>query len=137
MPAYMKMALAAGMTCLLLSIAACQPTRGIDRIHVGSLRPAIDTHDPAHATCQSFAMDADAIAAFFRTAVEVGAQAFHDRSIILPCRYEGTLTMEGRTWRFAIDAGGAGYLYRAGGASRRYLCEQRCRRVLARNFGED
>lgn len=137
MPVHVKISLATGMACLLLSITACQPTRVSDPIQVESLSPTVDTDDPAHAMCQSFALDADAVAAFFRTAVEVGAQEFHDRSIILPCRYEGTLTMEGRTWRFAIDAGGAGYLYRAGGASRRYLCEQRCRRVLARNFGED
>jgi hypothetical protein len=87
--------------------------------------------------CQSFAMTPHDVSTFFRTATEVGGPEFHDRAVILPCRYEGMLTLEGEAWRFSIDAGGAGYLYKADGTQRRYLCEQRCQKVLARAFGAD
>jgi hypothetical protein len=47
------------------------------------------------------------------------------------------LTLDGKAWRFNINAGGAGYLYQSDGSRRRYLCEQRCQKVLARAFGAD
>lgn len=97
----------------------------------------MDTNDPARAMCQSFALTRDEVSTFFSTANEVSGPEFHARAIILPCRYEGTLMMEGEAWRFSINAGGAGYLYRADGTRREYLCEQRCQKVLARAFGAD
>jgi hypothetical protein len=127
--------LAAGLMSLWL--AACQPARIPDRITVASLSLNVDASDPAHPACQSFALTRDEVSTYFRTATEVSGPEFHDRSVILPCRYEGTLTMEGGMWSFSINAGGAGYLYRADGTQRRYLCEQRCQRVLARVFGAD
>jgi hypothetical protein len=126
--------LAAGLSMWLV---ACQPVRLRHRITVASLSLNVDASDPAHPECQSFALTRDGVSTYFRTATEVSGPEFHDRSIILPCRYEGGLTMEGRTWRFSINAGGAGYLYRADGTQRRYLCEQRCQKVLARVFGAD
>jgi len=118
-------------------LAACQPTRVPDRISVTSLSSSVDANDPAHAMCQSFALTRDDVSTFFHAANEVSGPEFHDRAIVLPCRYEGRLTMEGEAWRFSINAGGAGYLYRAGGARREYLCEQRCQKGLARAFGAD
>lgn len=132
---YAVAVLAAGLMSVWL--AACQPTRVPDRISVTSLSLRVDASDPAHAICQSFALTGDDVSMFFRVASEVDGEEFHDRSIILPCRYEGVLTMDGEAWRFNINAGGAGYLYRVDGAERRYLCEQRCKKVLARAFGAD
>jgi hypothetical protein len=87
--------------------------------------------------CRSFALSKHDASTFFRIATEVSGPEFHDRAIILPCRYEGTLMLEGEAWSFSIDAGGGGYLYRADGARRQYLCEQRCQKMLARVFGAD
>jgi hypothetical protein len=127
--------LAAGLVSIWL--AACQPTRVPDSISVTSLSLNVDASDPAHAMCQSFALTRADVSAYFRTAAEVGGPEFHGRSVILPCRYEGVLMMGGEVWRFSIHAGGAGYLYKADETQRRYLCEQRCRKELARVFGAD
>jgi hypothetical protein len=127
--------LAVGLMSMWL--AACQPMRVPDRINVTSLSLNVDASDPAGASCQSFALTHGDVSTYFRTAAEVGGPEFHDRAIILPCRYEGTLTRDGEAWRFSINAGGAGYLYQADGTQRRYLCEQRCQKVLARAFGTD
>lgn len=135
----MKRGLAMSAAGLLLPVwlAACQPARVPGRITVTALSSNMDTNDPAHATCQSFAPTPHDVSTFFRIATEVGGPEFHDRSVILPCRYEGTLTLDGEVWSFSINAGGAGYLYRADGTQRRYLCEKRCQRVLVRAFGAD
>lgn len=122
---------------LSICIVACQPVRVPERVAVTALSSRVDTNDPAHAMCQSFALTPHDVSTFFRIATEVGGPEFHDRSVILPCRYEGTLTLDGEAWRFSINAGGAGYLYRADGTQRRYLCEKRCQRVLVRAFGAD
>jgi hypothetical protein len=127
--------LAAGLVSM--GLAACQPARVPERIAVTSLSSSMDASDPAHASCQSFALTPDDVSSYFRTATEVSGPEFHDQSIILPCRYEGTLTMEGEVWRFSINAGGAGYLYQTDGTQRRYLCEQRCQKALAHAFGAD
>jgi hypothetical protein len=120
-----------------MGLAACQTVRAPDRIIVASLSLIVDATDPAHGMCQSFALTREDVSTFFRVASEVGGPEFHDRAVILPCRYEGMLTLEGEAWRFSIDAGGAGYLYKADGTQRRYLCEQRCQKVLARAVGAD
>ena len=124
--------LAAGLMSMWL--AACQPTRVPDRISVTSLSLNVDTNDPARAMCQSFALTPHDVSTFFLTATEVDGTEFHARSIMLPCRYEGTLMIDGEAWHFSINAGGAGYLYRADAPRRRYLCEQRCQKTLARVF---
>lgn len=130
--------LTAAVACLLpMWLAACQPARVPERITVTALSSNVDTNDPARAMCQSFALTQHDVSTFFRTATEVGGQEFHDRSIILPCHYEGSLTIDGEAWRFSINAGGAGYLYKVDGARRRYLCEQRCQKALARVFGAE
>ena len=135
----MKRGLSVLVACMLpVWLAACQPARvPAERVTVTSLSSSVDTNDPAHGMCQSFALTRDDVSTFFRLASEVGGPEFHDGSIILPCRYEGTLTMEGEAWRFNINAGGEGYLYRADGIQRRYLCEQRCQKALGRVFGAD
>lgn len=120
-----------------MSLVACQSTRVPDRISVTSLSLNMDVNDPAFAMCQSFALGKHDVSTFFRNATEVSGPELHDRSIILPCRYEGTLMLEGEAWSFSINAGGTGYLYRAGGTQRRYLCKQRCQKMLAHAFCAD
>jgi hypothetical protein len=120
-----------------MELVACHAERIPDRISVTSLSLNVDASDPAHASCRSFALTRDNVATYFHVAAKVNGPEFHDRAVILPCRYEGTLTWDGVAWRFSINAGGAGYLYQADGTQRRYLCEQRCQKVLARAFGED
>jgi hypothetical protein len=134
----MRRGLAVAAICLLpVWLAACQPTRPPARITVTSLASRVDANDPAHAMCQSFALTRDDVSTYFRTAAEVGGPAFHARSIILPCRVEGILTLDAVAWRFSINAGGAGYLYKADGTRRQYLCGQRCQKALARVFGAE
>lgn len=134
----MQRGLTVAAGCLLamwLAACQCQPTRPAQRIAVTSLASSVVTNDPAHALCQSFVLTPHDASTFFRTATEISGPEFHDRSVILPCRYEGSLTIDGEAWRFSINAGGAGNLYRAAGIRHRYLCEQRCQKVLARAFG--
>jgi hypothetical protein len=134
----MKRGLAISAACLLPAwLAACQPTRVPERITVTSLSSSVDTNDLAYAVCQSFALTPDDVSRFFRMATEVSGPEFHDRSVILPCRYEGTLTIDGKASSFRINAGGAGYLYSSDETLCRYLCEQRCQKALARVFGVD
>jgi hypothetical protein len=134
----MKRGVAMSAACLLpVLLAACQSARVPDRISVTSMSLIVDAIDPAHAMCQSFAPTPHDVSTFFRIATEVGGPEFHDRAVILPCRCEGTLTLDGEAWRFRINAGGAGYLYRADGTRHRYLCEKHCQRVLVRAFGAD
>jgi hypothetical protein len=134
----MKRALVGAAICLLsIWFAACQPVRPAQHITATSLASRVDADDPAHTMCQSFALTAHDVSTFFRLATGVGGPEFHDRAVILPCRYDGTLMRDGETWGFSINAGGAGYLYKADGTQRRYLCEERCQKALARAFGTD
>jgi hypothetical protein len=105
----MKRGLAMSAAWLLpVWLVACQSARVPARISVTSLSLIVDATGPAHAMCQSFAPTPHDVSTFFRIATEVGGPEFHDRAVILPCRYEGTLTLDGEAWRFSINAGGAG-----------------------------
>lgn len=134
----MKRGLAIPAACVLLVwLAACRPTQVAERITVTSLSSRVDTNDPSYAVCQSFALTPYDVSRFFRVATEVSGWEFHARAVILPCRYEGTLTIGEEASNFSINAGGAGHLYGDDGSRRRYLCEQRCQKALARVFGAD
>lgn len=132
-----RVLIVAAISLLPVWLAGCQPARPPQRVTVLSLSSSVDTNDPAHAMCQSFALTPHDVSTFFHLATEVGGPEFHALSVILPCRYEGAVTIDGEAWRFSINAGGAGYLYRAHGARHRYLCEQRCQKALARVFGAE
>lgn len=134
----MQRGLTVAAGCLLamwLAACQCQPTRPAQRIAVTSLASSVVTNDPAHAAVPIVCPDAARCFHVLSHGHRNQRSGNPDRSVILPCRYEGSLTIDGEAWRFSINAGGAGYLYRAAGIRHRYLCEQRCQKVLARAFG--
>lgn len=122
-----------GFVASLLS--ACRPSRPGRPIIVNSAAHVVDTGDPSHAMCQSFTLSKRDVATFFRMATEVDGPVFHGRAIILPCRYEGMLTIHRVAWHFSVNAGGAGFLYRDDGVQKQFLCEQPCMMALSAAFG--
>lgn len=69
------------------------------------------------------------IADYFSIAEEVNRNEFHHESIILPCKYQGSIKIDGSQFQWEIFSGGSGYLYNKS-TEKRYLCKETCYNIL-------
>ena len=86
----------------------------------------IDQTRPDHDMCGSLTLSKANVARYFQLADAVDASAFHAEAIILPCRFQGTIRVDGHLYHWEIFAGGAGYLYDGKAFEQRYLCREKC-----------
>lgn len=80
--------------------------------------------------CANFTMTKGDVATFFRTAKMVDKYTYQDAAIILPCGYEGTLSIDQKPFQWRISAGGSGYLYQGDTIVQRFLCTDQCGKAL-------
>lgn len=115
---------------VLLQAQSCfSESPGIDVI-VTSIRNTTRMSEPASEICREFTLSKQDVANYFLTASEVSDHEFNRDAVILPCRYEGTLKLKGSTYRWEIAAGGTAYLDDGKGVSKRFLCKEKCCRLL-------
>ena len=80
----------------ILTIASCTLNNGNDT-QVLSIKKVIDVSDPSSKVCENFHLTKIEITSFFHMAEEVSNEEEHGESFILPCKYEGKLTMNNKT----------------------------------------
>lgn len=123
----MKLLPAVATLCLALPLlGSCRPLAKAGTIEVIAMSKVVDRSQPDHAMCSSLAMSKADVVSYFALADTVDANEFHDQAIILPCKYQGSIRMDGQLYRWEIHAGGAGYLYDGQAVNKRYLCRKRC-----------
>ncbi len=115
---------------LLSSIFWLQSCQSVQRnIDVTSIERKIDTESPDYKICSSFTLTKKSVVDYFSIAKEVSGDEFHHESIILPCKYQGEMNIDGIQFRWEIFAGGSGYLYNKS-TEKRYLCKKTCCNIL-------
>lgn len=105
---------------------SCQSLPHNKNIEIVSMTRAIDTSAPDHQMCSSFTLTKENIATYFSKANEIHEQEFHHEAMILPCKYQGSIRIDGQYLQWEIFAGGAGYLYNNKTINKRYLCKKDC-----------
>ncbi|VAW87135.1 hypothetical protein MNBD_GAMMA18-821 [hydrothermal vent metagenome] len=112
---------------LVLWLPSCQSVqRNIDVI---SMERKIDTESPDYEICSSFTLTKKTVVDYFSVAKEVSGDEFHHESIILPCKYQGSMKIDDTQFQWEIFAGGSGYLYNKS-TEKRYLCKETCCDIL-------
>lgn len=111
-------------------LCSCRPTHSDGLVEVVDIAKVIDTNQPGHDMCSDLVMSKADVVRYFSVAEAVDAADFHDQAIILPCKYQGTIRMDGHFYRWEIFAGGAGYLYDNALIDKRYLCTGKCLALL-------
>lgn len=115
---------------LLVLIFWLQSCQSVQRdIDVTSIERKIDTESPDYEICSSFTLTKKVAVDYFSVAKEVSGDEFHHESIILPCKYQGSIKIDGTQFQWEIFAGGSGYLYNKS-TEKRYLCKETCCDVL-------
>lgn len=110
--------------CILLLASSCSALDGKgDDITILSMNRAVDTSMPDSELCSEFTMSKAELNSYFRLAEEVDTATANAESIILPCKYEGSIKINNAEFFYEVIAGGAGYIYDSNGwAIKNYLC---------------
>ena len=123
----MRLLPAVATLCMALPLlCSCRPTAKADTTRVVAMSKLVDQSQPDHDMCSSLTMSKADVVRYFALADVVDANEFHDQAIILPCKYQGSIRMDGQLYRWEIYAGGAGYLYDEQAVNKRYVCRKRC-----------
>jgi len=115
----------------VLLLQACANQKQHVNTNVISIEKIIDKNAPNHELCSSLTLTKGDVLKFFSIAKRVSEYEFHHEAIILPCKYQGTININGNFLKWEIMAGGAGYLYNDELINRRYLCKKDCCNVLS------
>lgn len=89
--------------------------------------------------CADWKLTPDDVRLFFAHADAITAEEWHHAFDVMPCRYEGTIVLDGKQRRFEINGGSFGILAgtSASGASY-YGCKDRCARLFPFHlYGDD
>jgi len=112
----------------LFFILSCQAAQTGD-VTVLSMKKLIDTKVASHKMCHDFLLSKSDVVNYFKQATQVDGVKFNAQAMILPCKYTGALTMNGKQFKWEIMAGGAGYLFNKT-INNRYLCKGKCCQVI-------
>lgn len=107
-------------------LSSCQHAQRDGVTEVLSITREIDTNVPGHEMCNGFTLTKLNVETYFSVAKEVDGHEFHHESLILPCKYRGSIRLQGNNLQWVIHAGGAGYLYDNASTNKRYLCKEKC-----------
>lgn len=110
------------ITCL----PSCKSLQRDGNVEVLSITRVIDKNSPGHEMCSSFTLTKKHVAAYFSIADEVAGHEFHHEAMILPCKFKGSIRIDGEYLQWEIFAGGAGYLYANSSVNKRFLCRKNC-----------
>ena len=115
---------------LVPPIASCKDGEKNLSISVVSIAKAKGWNLPGSEICRSFKLSKSDVVKYFSTAEEVDSYEFNRDAVIFPCKYAGTILINGKLYRWTLSAGGAGYLYIDKVEDRRFLCKSRCSNAL-------
>ena len=90
-----------------------------------SINKTVNKNIPGYEICNSFTLQKIDVVKYFTLAKEVDGHEFHSEAIILPCKYQGSINVNGSVLQWQVNSGGAGYLYNKK-INKAYLCKVTC-----------
>ena len=106
-------------------IQSCSLQKQDESMKVISIKKVVNKNIPGYEICNSFALRKIDIVKYFTLAKQVDGYEFHSESIILPCKYQGSINVNGSFLQWEVNSGGAGYLYNKK-INKKYLCKVTC-----------
>jgi len=113
------------LICLItiLAISSCALNNESDT-QVQSINRVVDMTDTTSKVCENFYLTKNEIIYFFQVAEQINNEEDHGESLILPCKYEGKIMMNNKSYSYEIFAGGTGYLYdKNGWVVKNFICK--------------
>ena len=93
-------------------------------IELLSFNKAIDKTSNDFEFCEDFQLNESDIYVFFQVAEQINNEDAHGQSLILPCKYEGKLTINKDIYSYEVFAGGSGGLYdKNGWVVQNFICK--------------
>lgn len=114
----------------IVLVQSCSLLQQNTNMKVVTIKKVIDKSAPDHEICSSLNVTKEDVVLYFSTAKQVDGYVFNHQAIILPCKYKGTINIDGDLLEWEIIAGGAGYLYNDKSINKRYLCIEKCLNAL-------
>ena len=115
---------------LILILQSCSLQNKNEKMKVISIKKVINKNTPGYEICSSFTLEKPDIVKYFTLAEQVDGHEFHSEAIILPCKYQGLININGNFLQWEVNAGGAGYLYNDKKVNKKYLCKGNCCKIL-------
>ncbi len=106
-------------------IQSCSLQKQDENMKVISIKKVVNKNTPGYEICNSFTLQKIDVVKYFTLAEQVYGHEFHSEAIILPCKYQGSININGSLLQWEVNAGGAGYLYN-NKINKRYLCKVNC-----------
>jgi hypothetical protein len=96
-----------------------------------TMAPAPTSYDFISRTCAQWTLSTQDVQSFFAHADKISSEEWHRAYDVTPCRYEGTVAIDGKRYRFEINGGSWGVLIGTSpeGASY-YGCKDRCAKLF-------
>ncbi len=110
----------------ILIIQSCSLQSKNENIKVVSIKKVMNKNTPDYEICSSFTLEKKDVVKYFTLAEQVDEHEFHSEAIILSCKYQGLININGNLLQWEVNAGGAGYLYSGKEINKRYLCKKSC-----------
>jgi hypothetical protein len=104
-------------------IASCTLSHE-SNIQILTANKIVDITNPDFKICEKFQLTKSEITLYFQVAEQISNEEEHGESFILPCKYEGKLTLNKRIYSYDIYAGGSGYIYdKNGWVMKNFICK--------------
>jgi len=107
-------------------IQSCSLQKQDESMKVISIKKVVNKNIPGYEICSSFTLREIDVVKYFTLAEQVDGHEFHSEAIILPCKYQGSINVNGSFLQWEVNAGGAGYLYNNKKINKKYLCKVDC-----------
>jgi hypothetical protein len=93
-------------------------------IKISTANKVVDFTKPDFEICEKFLLTKSEITLYFQVAEQISNEEDHGESFILPCKYEGNLTINKKIYLYEIYAGGSGYIYdEKGWIMKNFICK--------------
>ena len=110
----------------ILIFQSCSLQKQDGNMKVVSINKVVNKNIPGYEICSSFTFKKTDVIKYFSLAEQVDGHEFHSEAIILPCKYHGSIDINGNLLQWEVNAGGAGYLYNDKKINKKYLCKVNC-----------
>jgi hypothetical protein len=114
----------------ILIIQSCSLQSMNENMKVVSIKKVVNKNAPDYEICSSFTLEKKDVVKYFTLAEQVDGHEFHSEVVILPCKYQGSININGNLFQWEVNAGGAGYLYSGKKINKRYLCKENCCKIF-------
>ncbi len=114
----------------ILFFQSCSLQKQDGNMKVVSINKVVNKDIPGYEICSSFTFEKTDVVKYFSLAEQVDGHEFHSEAIILPCKYQGSIDINGNLLQWEVNAGGAGYLYNDKKINKKYLCKGSCCKIF-------